>query len=46
MQTRLKIVNSMVLINHGQQEVIIGNKQTGKTITIVDTILKQKQINV
>jgi len=46
MQTRFKIVNNMVLISHGQQEVRIGNKQTRKTVTIIDTILKQKQINM
>lgn len=45
MQTGLKIVDSLVPIGRGQRELIIGDRQTGKTSIIVDTILNQKQIN-
>ncbi len=46
MQTRLKTVDSLVPISCGQRELIIGDKQIGKTIITIDTILNQKQINV
>ncbi len=45
MQTGLKIVDSLVPIGRGQRELIIGDRQTGKTAIIVDTILNQKKIN-
>lgn len=45
MQTGLKIVDSLVPIGRGQRELIIGDRQTGKTAIIVDTILNQKRIN-
>lgn len=45
MQTGLKIVDSLVPIGRGQRELIIGDRQTGKTSIIVDTIINQKQIN-
>ncbi len=45
MQTGLKIVDSLVPIGRGQRELIIGDRQTGKTAIIIDTILNQKQIN-
>ncbi|KAJ0764880.1 putative H(+)-transporting two-sector ATPase [Helianthus annuus] len=45
MQTRLKAVDSLVPIGHGQRELIIGDRQTGKTAIAIDTILNQKQMN-
>ena len=44
-QTGLKIVDSLVPIGRGQRELIIGDRQTGKTAVAIDTILNQKQIN-
>ncbi len=44
-QTGLKIVDSLIPIGRGQRELIIGDRQTGKTAIIVDTILNQKKIN-
>ena len=45
MQTGLKAIDSLVPIGRGQRELIIGDRQTGKTAVIVDTILNQKAIN-
>nr|QIA59934.1 ATP synthase F1 subunit alpha [Fossombronia cristula] len=45
MQTGLKAVDSPVPIGRGQRELIIGDRQTGKTATAIDTIPNQKQIN-
>jgi len=45
MQTGLKSVDSMVPIGRGQRELIIGDRQTGKTAVAIDTILNQKQWN-
>src|SRR5271168_284853 len=44
-QTGLKIVDSLVPIGRGQRELIIGDRQTGKTALAVDAILNQQQIN-
>src|SRR5271156_517983 len=44
-QTGLKIVDSLVPIGRGQRELIIGDRQTGKTAPAVDAILNQQQIN-
>ena len=44
-QTGLKAIDALVPIGRGQRELIIGDRQTGKTALIVDTILNQKQIN-
>src|SRR5437870_269144 len=44
-QTGLKIVDSLVPIGRGQRELIIGDRQTGKTAIAIDTILNQKQVN-
>ncbi|MBV8681248.1 MAG: F0F1 ATP synthase subunit alpha [Caulobacteraceae bacterium] len=44
-QTGLKIVDSLVPIGRGQRELIIGDRQTGKTALAVDAILNQKQVN-
>lgn len=45
MQTGLKAVDSLVPIGRGQRELIIGDRQTGKTAIAIDTILNQKGIN-
>ncbi|VYS71764.1 unnamed protein product [Arabidopsis thaliana] len=45
MQTGLKAVDSLVPIGRGQRELLIGDRQTGKTTIAIDTILNQKQIN-
>lgn len=45
MQTGLKAVDSLVPIGRGQRELIIGDRQTGKTAIAIDTICAQKAIN-
>src|SRR5580692_227860 len=45
MYTGLKCVDSLTAIGRGQRELIIGDRQTGKTAVAVDTILNQKQVN-
>jgi proton translocating ATP synthase F1 alpha subunit len=45
MQTGLKAVDSLVPIGRGQRELIIGDRQTGKTAIAIDTILNQKSIH-
>ena len=45
MATGLKIIDSLIPIGRGQRELIIGDRQTGKTSIIIDTILNQKKIN-
>ena len=45
MQTGLKAVDSLVPIGRGQRELIIGDRQTGKTAIAIDTILNQKSYN-
>nr|ACI95886.1 ATP synthase F1 subunit alpha [Isoetes engelmannii]ACK38299.1 ATP synthase F1 subunit alpha [Isoetes engelmannii] len=45
METGLKAVDSLVPIGRGQRELIIGDRQTGKTAIAIDTILNQKRIN-
>ncbi|HTT79890.1 MAG TPA: F0F1 ATP synthase subunit alpha [Stellaceae bacterium] len=44
-QTGLKAIDSLVPIGRGQRELIIGDRQTGKTALAIDTILNQKEIN-
>ena len=44
-QTGLKALDSMVPIGRGQRELIIGDRQTGKTAVAIDTILNQKPVN-
>src|SRR6202011_2335841 len=44
-QTGLKAIDALVPIGRGQRELIIGDRQTGKTAFAIDTILNQKQIN-
>lgn len=46
LQTGLKAIDSMVPIGRGQRELIIGDRQTGKTAIAVDTILNQKDTDV
>ena len=46
MQTGIKSVDSMVPIGRGQRELIIGDRQTGKTTVAIDTILNQKEENM
>merc|ERR1712178_172438 len=45
MQTGLKAVDVLVPIGRGQRELIIGDRQTGKTAIAIDTILNQKSVN-
>lgn len=45
MQTGLKAVDSLVPIGRGQRELIIGDRQTGKTAIAIDAILNQKSVN-
>src|SRR5690349_14695302 len=46
MQTGLKAIDGMVPIGRGQRELIIGDRQTGKTAVAIDTILNQKDTGV
>ena len=45
MQTGLKAIDSLIPIGRGQRELIIGDRQTGKTAIAIDTIINQKSIN-
>ncbi len=45
MATGLKAVDALIPVGRGQRELIIGDRQTGKTAIILDTILNQKSIN-
>ena len=45
MQTGLKALDSLVPIGRGQRELVIGDRQTGKTAVAIDTIINQKAIN-
>ena len=45
MQTGLKAIDSLIPIGRGQRELIIGDRQTGKTAIAIDTIINQKEIN-
>jgi len=44
-QTGLKAIDALVPIGRGQRELIIGDRQTGKTAVAIDTFINQKQIN-
>ncbi len=44
-QTGLKAVDALIPIGRGQRELIIGDRQTGKTAVILDTIINQKKVN-
>jgi len=45
MQTGLKALDALVPIGRGQRELIIGDRQTGKTAVIIDTFINQKGVN-
>ena len=45
MQTGLKSIDSLIPIGRGQRELIIGDRQTGKTAVAIDTIINQKKVN-
>ncbi len=44
-QTGLKAIDSLIPIGRGQRELIIGDRQTGKTAVILDTIINQRTVN-
>jgi F-type H+/Na+-transporting ATPase subunit alpha len=44
-QTGLKAIDALVPIGRGQRELVIGDRQTGKTALAIDTVLNQKQVN-
>ncbi len=46
LQTGIKAIDAMIPIGRGQRELIIGDRQTGKTAVVVDTILNQKESDV
>ena len=46
LQTGLKAIDAMIPIGRGQRELIIGDRQTGKTAIAIDTIINQKGLNV
>lgn len=46
LKTGIKIIDAMIPIGRGQRELIIGDRQTGKTSIAIDTILNQKDQNV
>ena len=45
MQTGLKAIDALIPVGRGQRELIIGDRQTGKTAICIDTILNQKPLN-
>jgi len=45
MQTGIKAIDALIPIGRGQRELVIGDRQTGKTAVIIDTIINQKGIN-
>ncbi len=44
-QTGLKAIDTLIPVGRGQRELIIGDRQTGKTAVAIDTILNQKSVN-
>jgi F-type H+/Na+-transporting ATPase subunit alpha len=46
LQTGIKVIDSVVPVGRGQRELIVGDRQTGKTAIAVDTIINQKHENV
>jgi F-type H+-transporting ATPase subunit alpha len=46
LQTGIKAIDAMIPLGRGQRELIIGDRQTGKTIIVIDTILNQKDSGV
>ena len=45
MQTGIKAIDTLIPIGRGQRELIIGDRQTGKTAVAIDTIINQKEVN-
>jgi len=45
MQTGLKAIDSLIPVGRGQRELIIGDRQTGKTAIAIDTFINQKKVN-
>ena len=45
MQTGLKALDALVPVGRGQRELIIGDRQTGKTAVAIDTFINQKEMN-
>ena len=45
MQTGIKAIDSLIPIGRGQRELIIGDRQTGKTAIAIDTIINQRNVN-
>ncbi len=45
MQTGLKAIDTLIPVGRGQRELVIGDRQTGKTAIIIDTIINQKSVN-
>ena len=46
LQTGLKVVDALVPIGRGQRELILGDRQTGKTAIVLDTLINQKNTGV
>jgi F-type H+/Na+-transporting ATPase subunit alpha len=46
LQTGLKVIDALIPIGHGQRELILGDRRTGKTAIALDTILNQRDRNV
>jgi F-type H+-transporting ATPase subunit alpha len=46
MQTGIKAIDALIPIGRGQRELVIGDRQTGKTAVIIDTIINQKNANL
>ena len=44
--TGIKAIDSLVPIGRGQRELIIGDRQTGKTAIAIDTIIKSKKVKI
>ena len=45
MQTGIKAIDALIPIGRGQRELVIGDRQTGKTAVLIDTIINQKSVN-
>jgi F-type H+-transporting ATPase subunit alpha len=45
MQTGLKAIDALIPIGRGQRELVIGDRQTGKTAVLIDTIINQREVN-
>lgn len=43
LQTGIKAIDAMIPIGRGQRELVIGDRQTGKTAVCIDTIINQKE---